>query len=138
MNWSEFPLNPGGRTLRQFGGAWLAFFSVLGAYHYFARAHHSLGLALGLMAFLVGLPGLVQPRLVKWVFVVSTLLAFPIGWVVSQLALVAMFFGTLSPLACWFGLRGRDALFRKQPAPQDSYWLPKETNRDVKSYFREY
>jgi len=75
MNWSEFPLNPGGRTLRQFGGAWLAFFSVLGAYHYFARAHHSLGLALGLMAFLVGLPGLVQPRLVKWVFVVSTLLA---------------------------------------------------------------
>jgi hypothetical protein len=138
MNWSDFSLNPSSKTLRQFAAAWLLFFSLLGTVHYFARDHRSLGLTLGMIALAGGGPGLIQPRLIRWLFVGSMFLSFPIGWAVSQVTLAVMFFGILTPLALWFGIRRRDSLLRKQPGVRNSYWLAKECTQNVKNYFREY
>src|SRR5690349_18781026 len=110
MTWSDLPLNPTPRSLRQFSAAWLVFFLCLAARQYFVRGHHTAGVLLGLLAMLIGLAGLIRPAAVRWIFVVSMVLAFPIGWLISQFMLALLFFVVLTPVALLFRLRGRDLL----------------------------
>ena len=42
-------------------------------------------------------------------------LAFPIGWTVSQVMLAMMFFGLFTPIGLVFRLIGRDPLHRARP-----------------------
>ncbi|MBI5386681.1 MAG: hypothetical protein HZA90_18575 [Verrucomicrobia bacterium] len=138
MKWSDLPIHPTPKALRQFAAAWLVVFLALGAHQYFARGHEKLGLALGAMAVAVGGLGLAKPALVRWIFVGWMVAAFPIGWLVSQFLLAVVFFGVLTPLAVFFRLRGRDLLQRRQSRDQASYWTPKQTPPDVRSYLRPY
>lgn len=138
MTWSDLPLHPTTKVLRQFAAAWLVFFLALGAYQYLARGHAPLGLALMGAALVIGLPGLIWPRAVRWLFVGWMVVAFPIGWLISLLMLLIMFYGLITPVALLFRLRGRDLLGRKSPPAGNSFWLPKHTPQDVRSYFRQY
>jgi hypothetical protein len=138
MKWSDLPLNPTVRALRQFAGAWLIFFMAVGVFRYVARGQHQLGIALGLMAIVVGGMGLIWPAAVRWLFVGATVLAFPIGWVVSHIMLAVMYYGIITPLALWFRIRGRDLLSRKPAPRRASFWAPKHTPEDMRTYFRQY
>jgi di/tricarboxylate transporter len=126
------------RTLRQFATAWLVFFSVFGAHQYFARGHHTVGIIVMSAAVIIGLLGLIQPSSIRWLFVTWMMAAFPIGWVLSQIMLALMFYGLLTPVALFFRLRGRDVLQRKSAPDRLSFWIPKQTPRDIRSYFRQY
>ena len=138
MKWSDLPLKPTARSLRQFAGAWLILFLAVGVHRYVARGQHQVGVAFGVMAFVVGGLGLIKPAAVRWLFVGATVLAFPIGWVLSQIMLAVMYYGIITPLALWFRIRGRDLLSRK-PAPNSaSFWAPKHTPEDMGAYFRQY
>lgn len=138
MTWSEIPFKPTTRALRQFAGAWLVFFLALGAHQYLARKHPSAGLALLSLALVIGLLGLVKPAAVRWLFVGCMVLAFPIGWLVSLLMLLFLFYCVITPVALIFRVRGRDLLGRKQPPTGATFWLPKHTPEDVRSYLRQY
>jgi hypothetical protein len=138
MRWSDLPLKPSSCVLRQFAAAWLIFFLAIGAYRYVVREQHEIGIAFGVVAVLVGLTGLIRPGTVRWLFVVATVVAFPIGWVISQIMLAVMFYGILTPLAVLFRGRGRD-LLALRPAPnRPTFWTPKQTPEDMRSYFRQY
>ena len=130
--------NPNARALRQFSAAWLIFFSAFGAHQYFVRGHHRVGIASIIAALIFGILGLAKPAAVRWLFITSTTLAFPIGWLLSQIMLALMFYLVLTPIALIFRLTGRDVLQRKFDPTRKSYWLPKQTPRDVRSYFRQY
>jgi len=138
MKWTDIPWQPTKRVLRQFAAAWLAFFGAVGLYQYLARGHTPWGLWLMVAAVGVGTMGLVRPAAVRWLFVGWMVVAFPIGWVVSQVMLLLMFYGLITPVAIWFRLRGRDLLRRKRAGQRTSYWLMKETPQDVRRYFRQY
>ena len=138
MKWSDLPLKPTARALRQFAGAWLIFFLAVGVYRYLARGQHQIGLAVGAMAVVVGGLGLIKPAAVRWLFVGATVLAFPIGWVLSQIMLAVMYYGIITPLALWFRIRGRDLLSRKPAPNRASFWAPKHTPDDMGAYFRQY
>jgi hypothetical protein len=138
MKWTDIPFQPTEKALRQFAAAWLVFFLCFGAHQYLARGHHRLGLAVGLLAVFVGGLGLVRPAAVRWLFVTWMVLAFPIGWLMSQLMLLMMFYLFITPVALFLRLRGRDLLWRRPTPGQTSFWRPKETPRDVQSYFRQY
>ena len=138
MKWSDLPLNPTASALRQFAGAWLVFFLAAGVHRYVARGQHQVGIALGAMAIVVGVAGLIRPAAVRWLFVGATVLAFPIGWVVSQIMLAVMFYGIITPMAVLFRLRGRDLLARKPAPNRASFWAPKQTPEDMGAYFRQY
>ena len=103
MKWSDLPLKPTARALRQFAGAWLIFFLAVGVYRYLARGQHQIGLAVGAMAVVVGCLGLIKPAAVRWLFVGATLLAFPIGWVVSQVMPGVMYY-CIVQVSCKFSL----------------------------------
>ena len=138
MKWSDLPLKPTARALRQFAGAWLIFFLAVAVYRYLARGQHQIGLAVGAMAVVVGCLGLIKPAAVRWLFVGATVLAFPIGWVVSQVMLGVMYYCIITPLAVWFRIRGRDLLSRKPAPNRASFWSPKHTPGDMGAYFRQY
>ena len=138
LNWSDIPKNPTPKALRQFAAAWLVFFLAIGAHQYLKRGHHQLGIALGICAIVIGLLGLVRPAAVRWMFVTWMVLAFPIGWFVSQVMLLLMFYGIITPVALLFRLRGRDNLRLRRPANTSTYWFPKQTPKDVRSYLRQY
>jgi hypothetical protein len=64
--------------------------------------------------------------------------AFPLGWLVSQLVLAILFYGVFTPLALVFRLIGRDALALKKPSGEATFWRPKPTPSDPRRYFRQY
>ncbi len=138
MRWSEIPKDPGNKSLRQFAAAWLVCLLLAGTHQYLARGHHQAGLALGFVGLGVGGLGLVKPRSIRGLFVLSLRLTFPIGWVVSQLMLLLMFYCLITPVALIFRLKGRDLLSRKPAPDRTTFWVPAAQQREVRSYFRQY
>jgi hypothetical protein len=138
MTWSDISFNPRPRVLRQFASACLIFCVALGMNRYLRHGQHQAGLALAAIGIVIGGLGAVKPAAVRWPFVVCTLLAFPIGWLISNLVLALMFYGIITPLALLFRIKGRDLLCRKRPADRPGFWTTKQTSRDMRSYFRQY
>ena len=64
------------------------------------------------LALTVGLAGLTRPEWMRSIYVGWMVLAFPIGWTVSQVMLALMFFGLFTPIGLVFRLIGRDPLQR--------------------------
>src|ERR1043166_8790142 len=116
MTFSDIPFRPTSNALRQFAALWLVIFLAVGAHQYFKLGHHTQGMVLGAVAVVVGTLGLIKPGAVRWIFVGWMVLAFPIGWLVSQIMLAVLFYLVLTPVAVLFRWRGRDVLARK-PAP---------------------
>ncbi|MGC9963903.1 MAG: SxtJ family membrane protein [Syntrophobacteraceae bacterium] len=134
----ELDLNPPTKTLRQFAAAWLVFFLAWGTHQWLVRDHHSIALFIGLLGVVVGGAGLIMPRFVRWIYAGCMLLAFPIGWMVSQIALMVLFYCILTPIALFFRVRSRDALGRKPDPGKTTFWTPKVTPRDIRNYLRQY
>ena len=133
----DLNLNPTARVLRQFAGAWLVVLAAF-ATSQWLRGNPRTAIALGACSVIVGVAGLVRPGSVRWLFVACTVAAFPIGWVVSHVMLLALFVGVMTPVAIVFRLAGRDRLSRRRPARLDSYWKPKTPPADVRRYLRQY
>jgi hypothetical protein len=138
VTWSDIPLQPTRKMLRQFAAAWLVLFFAVGLRQYLGRGHHSLGLALMVLALGLGLLGLMKPSAIRWLFVGWMILAFPIGWTISQFMLLLMYYGLLTPVGLILRWRGRDLLHRKPAPSQSSFWTPKEMPKDVSRYFRQF
>ena len=128
MNW-----HPTDRQLRQFAAIGLVALPLLGWLW-------STGvLGIGILA-VVGLAmaalGLTYPQTLRPIFVGLSLVSLPIGWVVSELTLLVLFYGLFLPIGLLLRLLGRDPLDRKFDAQASSYWQPKKPPTDVASYFR--
>jgi hypothetical protein len=138
MRWSDIPSNPTNRVLRQFAAAWLVFLTGGGALQYWLRGHHQLGIGMVCAGVVFGVLGLIKPSAIQLLFKGCMWLAFPIGWVISQLMLLIMFYGLVTPVAWLFRIRGRDLLSRKPAPDRVTFWVPNEAPGDVRSYFRQY
>jgi len=137
MRWADIPFKPSTRTLRQFGGLWLLFFGALALWQYVRHGNVGLALLLLGLAATAGLLGLIKPGALRWLFVGSICVTFPIGWLFSHVLLGILFYLVLTPMAFVFCLIGRDALARGYRADEDSYWSTKQTGGDMRSYFRQ-
>lgn len=112
---------PSSRQLRYFGlilGALIAILSQA------ERADAVGGSAAGaaIAALALALPGTIEPL---WRALMA--ITLPIGWVVSRLILIALFYLVLTPLSFLLSLTGRDILKLKRGG--ESYWEPFEKNR---------
>jgi hypothetical protein len=126
-----------GRTLRQFGFLWLVIFGGLACWEWFNRDQTTGGLAWALVALLVGLPGLLWPMSIRWLFAALLAVTWPIGWVVSKVLLAILFFCVFTPVALFFRLIGRDVLARRRRPELQTFWQPWTAPRDVRGYFRQ-
>jgi hypothetical protein len=137
MQWSDLPLNPSTRMLRQFAALWIVCFGGLAAWHARVDEGAALATVFAILAVTVGPLGLMAPSLVRPVFVAWTVLAFPIGWTVSRLVLLFLFGAIVTPLALIFRFRGRDPLQLARRSGATTYWVRKPVPPDLASYFRQ-
>ena len=137
MQWSDVVKPPSQKILRQFAGLFLLFFLALAG----RRAWHghvdawTVGLAV--LALGVGLVGLVRPSAVRFIYTGWMIVAFPIGWTVSRIALALVFYAVIAPVALVFRAMGRDELRLHRPDGRASYWKPKTGPESVREYFRQ-
>ena len=137
MNWSDVTKAPSERMLRQFAGLWLALFGGVAAWRVWDGDAGALTQIIGAAAIVVGPSGLAVPRVVRPIFTGWMVLAFPIGWTVSRLVLLLMFFGVFTPFALFFRLVGRDVL-RLRGMPARTHWTPKPGAKTGSEYLRQY
>ena len=138
MRWSDVQLDPPPKVLRQFAATWLVVLGGLGAWRGLARGQWQAGGVLVGLAAVVGVAGLIRPRLVRPIYVAAAVATFPVGWLLSWVVLGLVYFGVFTPVALAFRLIGRDPLHRRGGPPADSYWEPKPAPAEPGRYLRQY
>jgi hypothetical protein len=142
-------LKPAPHVLRQF--AWiaavllplLAGFLTRGEARWYAvgawQWSHPAVLAVGglaaaqLLLFLCGVR-----QLTALLYAALSLLAFPIGLVLSHLLMAVIYYLVITPIGLVFRLIGRDVLGRRLDKGGSSYWHERGAPRDSASYFKLY
>jgi hypothetical protein len=138
MQWSDIQFDPPRKTLRQFAGLWIAFFGGFALWQGLVRGHQALAAVLGALALTVGPIGLARPGWLRPIYVGWMVLAFPIGWTVSQAILAVMYYGLFTPIGLLFRLIGRDPLHRARRPELETYWSPKPTPASPRRYFQQF
>ncbi len=134
MTWADVRQPPTSRVLRQFA----AVLVILGGWLVFVAKGPDAARIAGLVLLVTGVAGVAWPRLVRWVFTGAMVVAFPIGFIVSALVLVIMFFGVFLPVGAGLRARGWDPMVRRRRADASSYWSPKRAPSDLRRYLRQY
>jgi len=140
-------LRPDTKTLRGFGFValggfgllammasqeWLIFGFGLGA----GRVPVAVGL--GTIAALSGMFSLVHPRANLPIYVALTLASYPIGFALSHLVLVSLFYGVITPIGLLLRSLGQDPMNRRFLPGARTYWIDSEQSRPRESYFRRF
>ena len=134
MAFVEINWNPPQRDLRVFSGLLIAFSGFI-AWKFDSALVTQIAISVGVT---LGLVGLIVPPVVRWLYVGWMVAVSPIAFVVSNLILAFVFYVVVWPLACLMRLKHRDALRLKVDRSVSTYWLPRETQRDPRRYFRQY
>jgi hypothetical protein len=129
--------DPSRRALRQFAA--VAFVFLAGA----ATVAHLRGRSAGTVAALlaaavaVGVCAWLRPRTLRLLYVLLSLAAFPIGLVVSQLILLVVFYGVMTPLGFLARLVRPDPLRLRMDRQAPSYWQSRSRPGDPQTYLRQ-
>ncbi|HUT12042.1 MAG TPA: hypothetical protein VMY42_16190 [Thermoguttaceae bacterium] len=129
-------LQPTDRQLRQFGWISLVALPFLG--WFWSGGNMTVIAVAAAVGAVLAVGGLLCPRAIRPIFVGLTLIAVPIGMVISELALLLVFYGMFVPMGLFFRLVGRDPLQRNLDRQADTYWQPKKQPADSASYLRQW
>src|SRR5262249_39080951 len=88
--------------------------------------------------FVLSLTGYLVPALRRPLFVGWMCAAYPIGWVVSHLVLMTIFYLVLTPIGMLMRLFGRDPMTRSFDRSAQSYWVAHNPGGDASRYFRQF
>ncbi|MDP6930749.1 MAG: SxtJ family membrane protein [Planctomycetota bacterium] len=137
----KLDLKPKNETVRQFG--WIALFGFPLAGLALTQWPGSLpintlwvlvglGVACGLAA-VANVPVILRP-----IYLAMTLLAFPIGLMISTVLLSTIYFLLFTPVGLFFRLTGKDPLERRIDPSAPTYWRTRGAQRAPSSYLRLY
>jgi hypothetical protein len=133
INW-----HPDRKTLVEFSEIWLFFFGMVASPLALLRGHPAWAAAFWLLAVVVRGLGLWRPAWVKPFFLGLTLATWPIGWVVSHVALALVYYLVIAPIGLAFRIAGRDPLRRACDPKASTYWEPYNPNRGPERYLRQF
>jgi len=130
------PWNPSDRQLRQFSVCMAVALPVL-SWLWLRSGWAIIGAAaaIGVAAAAVGW---FRPRWLAPLFVGLSLAVLPIGWLVGELLLLAIFLLVFWPIGLVRRWLGGAPLDRRFDRDTDSYWQPKAQPPDASSYFRQF
>jgi hypothetical protein len=134
------PINrhPSARELRSFGRLWFPLFvALLGGVLWWRVAWPQAALVVWALGAGTAVAVLASPTVARAVFVGLLIVTYPIGLVVSTLALGVLFFLVFTPLGWGMRLAGRDPL-RRQRRPPDTMWQPTTTDDSPARAFRQF
>jgi hypothetical protein len=143
----EIQWNPDRRQLRAFGfmasvmclllGVWARAGYVL-AWPVAAETAARAATTFWMGALACGVLAVVRPPMLRPVYLLLTLIGFPIGIVVGHVILAVVYYGVLTPIAVVFRIAGRDALQRTPDSTAASYWIPRQSADDAHRYYRQF
>lgn len=129
--------NPSRRELAVFGLAWLVFFGVLAGAAWAYGSLRAAG-ALGAAAVLVPALGRLRPDLMRLVWLAMAYASYPIGFVISHVILLIVYYLVLTPIGLAMRLAGYDPMNRRFDPGAESYWSPRQAPEDLGRYFRQF
>jgi hypothetical protein len=132
VNW-----NPGRHELKQFALLWIGFFGLIGAYCLGGKDSLPAAAALWAVAA-AGLVGYLRPGFLWPVYILWMVLAFPIGWTMSHLLLLTVYYLVVTPIGLLMRLFGYDPLQRRFDRSAKSYWVPHDPGADAARYFKQF
>lgn len=133
----EINKNPQAKELSQFGVIWLPALLLLAVLLVTRRFETSLWTIILCAGAGVSMAaGLIQPMLLKWVFISLQYVTFPIGFVVSYLLLAIVFFLLITPLGFLLRMFGYDPVDYRMRI--GSMWHVRQPVIEQASYFRQF
>lgn len=134
---------PDRRKLREFGLIGMCAFTLFAALTFFdvwffAALPSAAVYVLSSLAIANGLLALLSPPALRPEYIVLSVAAYPIGFVVSHVMMAIIFYGVITPVGLLFKLIGRDALARRFEPDADTYWVRRRPPESVKRYFRQF
>lgn len=126
------------RELLWFGPLFALFAGILGSisilrFDAVAVAYSIWVTALALIVVYYLIPAIRRPVYLGWIYA-----AFPIGWLVSHLLLLGIYFFLITPIGLIMRLVGYDPMKRGFERSAESYWVTREPDRDKNRYFKQY
>ena len=146
-NMVEINFRPDERTLRQFGWIALCGFGLLAlcAWNGWLVFRHGLGawreavtLGLAVLGALSALFSLVFPKANAPLFVGLSIVAFPIGFVLSYVIMATLFYVVIAPVGAVMRLFGLDPMDRRLLPKAPTYWLDARPPRPKADYFKQF
>src|SRR5258707_374730 len=138
MHWSDIPFQPPRKTLRQFAWLWIAFFGGFAVWQALVRGNSTPATVFAVLALTIGPIGLARPEWLRPIYVAWMVLAFPIGWAVSQAVTAVLFYRPFTPIGLVFRLIGRDPLHRSPRPGGGAAWSPHPRPSDPPGYFPQF
>ena len=126
-------IKSGKKELRQFG---ITFAVVLGFLSFwFLWRGRDEGYVLLIISIVFLALGLFLPNLLKPLQKLWMTLAVLLGWLMTRVILIILFYLVVNPIGLLARLCGKDFLNKKFDSKADSYWIPREaTTPDKKTY----
>ncbi len=138
MSLIELKSRPSATDLRWFGPILLVFVAMIGTIAYFrfdaprvAVTLWSVGAVVPALYFAV--PALRIPIYQLWMTVF-----FPVGWTVSHVVLLVLFYGIVTPTALIMRLVRYDPMKRRWDPKAASYWTEHRTGGETSRYLKQH
>ena len=79
------------------------------------------------------IPPMRKPLFFGWMYA-----AYPIGWVISHVILLTIYYVVLTPIGLFMRALGHDPLQKKLKPKADTHWIRREPTKDPGRYFHQY
>ena len=129
---------PSRRELLVFGALFALFFGLIGGFISWkfeapTVAYVVWSIAAAITIVFYALPPIRKPIYLAWIH-----LAFPIGWVISHVAMALIYYLVFTPIGLIMRLFGRDPMERRFDRGAETYWTPHQPSEDSARYFRQF
>ena len=82
--------------------------------------------------------GLLWPALMRLIFVAWMAVAYPIGWTISHLVFLVIFFLVIAPIGLVMRLLSGDPLVRRFNSSAPTYWVAHNPGGNTARYLRQF
>ncbi len=89
--------------------------------------------AAAIIVLYYAIPPIRKPLYLGWIYS-----AFPIGWVISHVLLIAIYYLLITPIGILMKLVGYDPMTRTFDKNESSYWVKRDPNLEKSRYFKQY
>lgn len=134
----DLNLNPNRKELRQFSIALIVATGLVGGLLWWKLGPNPWSQGLWIGGPIAGAIGLAIPIAIKPLFIVLSIVAFPIGIVIGTLALAIVYYLMITPIGLVFRLVGRDSMSRRFDPSASSYWIPRSVRQGSARHFQQF
>ncbi len=142
MSFIDVDWSPDRRKLKQFSVISFFGFGIIGfivAWRlgcFIGEAHWTPSIVLWCIGSIICVLGQIFPSFIRPVYLTLMLVALPIGFIISGVILVFLYYGLFTPIGLIMRMIGFDSMQRKLSG--ESYWIPRTKDSSISRYYRQY